>query len=91
MRKFCLPAWVGTNDPNAKYHQFGTSRIPARPFLMGAVLHSEAEILKIWRKNIAKSVGMSLAALHQWLRAIETLKRTAHRAAKLFEEDKRRR
>jgi phage gpG-like protein len=28
-------AFVGTNDPVAPFHEFGTSRIPPRPFLGG--------------------------------------------------------
>jgi hypothetical protein len=29
--------YVGTNDPVAPFHEFGTSRIPPRPFLGGAL------------------------------------------------------
>src|SRR5580704_13969933 len=37
--------YVGTNDPNGKYHEFGTGRIPPRPFLGPAMMQSEHEII----------------------------------------------
>lgn len=37
-------AYVGTNDEKAKWHEFGTSRIPPRPFLGGALAHDGDKI-----------------------------------------------
>lgn len=40
--------WVGTDVPYAKYHEFGTSKIPARPFLGGALAQNEEKIKDIF-------------------------------------------
>jgi len=37
-------AYVGSNDPKAEWHEFGTSRIPPRPFLGGAANAKQEEI-----------------------------------------------
>jgi phage gpG-like protein len=37
-------AYVGTNDKKAEFQEFGTSRIPPRPFLAGAAAAKHAEI-----------------------------------------------
>jgi HK97 gp10 family phage protein len=37
-------SFVGTDNPIAKFQEFGTSRIPARPFLGGALIAKEHEI-----------------------------------------------
>jgi hypothetical protein len=38
---------IGTNDPHAAFMEFGTSRIPPRSFLVGAMMAKQAEIHKI--------------------------------------------
>jgi phage gpG-like protein len=40
-------AYVGSNNPKALWHEFGTSRIPPRPFLEGAANAKHAEIGKL--------------------------------------------
>jgi phage gpG-like protein len=40
-------AFVGSNNPKALWHEFGTSRIPPRPFLEGAANAKHAEIGKL--------------------------------------------
>jgi HK97 gp10 family phage protein len=47
-------AYVGTDNPYAKYQEFGTSRIPARPFLGGAIAQEEHRIPEIVHKALAK-------------------------------------
>ena len=47
-------AYVGTNLEYAKYLEFGTSRMPARPFLGGAVAQEEHRIPEIVHKALAK-------------------------------------
>jgi phage gpG-like protein len=37
-------AYVGSNDKKALFHEFGTSRIPPRPFFGGAVNAKHSEI-----------------------------------------------
>ena len=46
-------AAIGTNDPVAEYQEFGTARIPARPF-MGPAAYRKG-------KDAAKAVGLSVA------------------------------
>jgi HK97 gp10 family phage protein len=43
--------WVGTNDEKAAWHEFGTSRIPARPFLGGAVAAKGEEVKEVFGKE----------------------------------------
>lgn len=45
--------YVGTNDPIAKYHEFGTSRIPARPFLSAAAMRQEDKIHAMIQRTMA--------------------------------------
>ena len=47
-------AYVGTNLEYAKYQEFGTSRIPPRPFLGGAIAQEEHRIPEIVHKALAK-------------------------------------
>lgn len=47
-------AYVGTNVEYAKYQEYGTSRIPARPFLGGAIMQEEKRIPEIVHKALAK-------------------------------------
>jgi phage gpG-like protein len=37
-------AYVGSDNPKLEWHEFGTSRIPARPVLGGALIACEHEI-----------------------------------------------
>lgn len=39
-------AYVGSDNQKAVYHELGTSRIPARPFLQGALDHEIEEIVQ---------------------------------------------
>jgi HK97 gp10 family phage protein len=47
-------AYVGTDVEYAKYQEYGTSRIPARPFLGGAIIHEEKRIPEVVHKALAK-------------------------------------
>jgi HK97 gp10 family phage protein len=38
---------IGSTDPKAIFHEFGTSRIPPRPFLWTAWEHEQREVEKI--------------------------------------------
>jgi HK97 gp10 family phage protein len=50
-------AYVGTNDPIAKYHEFGTSRIPARSFLGGALMQQEKKIHAMMERTLGATFG----------------------------------
>ena len=48
-------AWVGTNDPNAAFQEFGTSRgIPPRPFMGGAVEHEGDKVVGVLLEEVRK-------------------------------------
>jgi phage virion morphogenesis protein len=49
---------VGTNYETAQFHQFGTDRMPARPFI-GWSAAGQDEALDIMRTRIARTVGVS--------------------------------
>lgn len=51
-----LIAFVGTDDPIAKYHEFGTSHIPPRPFLRPALQQEQGFIQTEFRKAILKTM-----------------------------------
>ena len=40
-------AFVGSNNDKAIYHELGTAKIPARSFLMGAAVHTEAKVVNL--------------------------------------------
>jgi HK97 gp10 family phage protein len=45
-KTFMREAQIGSKDPVAKYHEFGTSRMPARPVLGPALYQNEKFIFK---------------------------------------------
>lgn len=51
-----LSAQIGTNDPIGKYHEYGTSRIPPRPFLRPALYQNEEMIKKL----LSDAIGIGL-------------------------------
>lgn len=50
---------VGTNNPLGKYHEFGTRKIPPRPFLRPA-LHQEQDFIK---KQIKDAIAKALMGM----------------------------
>jgi hypothetical protein len=49
--------YVGTNDPIAKYHEFGTRTNPPRPFLSAAAMRQEDKIHAKIVRTIAATFG----------------------------------
>jgi HK97 gp10 family phage protein len=47
-------AYVGTDIEYAKYQEYGTSKIPARPFLGGAIMQEEKRIPEIVHEALAR-------------------------------------
>lgn len=45
-------AYVGTDDEKAAFHEFGTSKIPARPFLRGALDHKITDIVEATGRRV---------------------------------------
>jgi HK97 gp10 family phage protein len=50
-------AYVGTDIEYAKYQEYGTSRIPARSFLGGALHAKEKELIDIFGHGVVKAIG----------------------------------
>ena len=48
--------YVGTDNEKAKWHEFGTATIPARPFLGGAVTACEEEIVELIGHHIKMAI-----------------------------------
>jgi HK97 gp10 family phage protein len=74
-------AYVGTDDPIAKYHKFGTSKIPARPFLGGALMQQEAKIPRVIARTMAAALSNGGPAYHE-------LRELLHLAHGLYHEAK---
>jgi HK97 gp10 family phage protein len=49
-------AEIGSNNDKALWQEYGTSRIPPRSFLGGALTHKEAEIVKMIGQDIVKVI-----------------------------------
>jgi HK97 gp10 family phage protein len=45
-------AYVGSDNPKAEWHEFGTPKIPARPFLGGAIIECEERITDMLGKHV---------------------------------------
>ncbi len=50
-----MSAYVGSNNMKAVYHEFGTSRVPPRPFLGPAAMGAEKQIHEIAQREVAKA------------------------------------
>jgi HK97 gp10 family phage protein len=50
-------AYVGTDIEYAKYQEFGTSKIPARSFLGGALVAKHDELIDIFGHGVVKAIG----------------------------------
>ncbi len=52
-----VSAYVGTNDKKAAIHEFGGGHVPPRPFLGPATAMSEADIVKIAQRQVARAMA----------------------------------
>jgi phage gpG-like protein len=84
--------YVGTNDPIAPYHEYGTSRIPPRPFLGGALAAAGDEIPKIFGRLVSAAIIQGGPNYHELRELLHVLKDVYHEgkdAAEDFMEDDR--
>lgn len=49
-------AQIGSNLDRAKFHELGTSRMPPRPFLMGAAVAKGQEVADVIGSHIIKAI-----------------------------------
>jgi phage gpG-like protein len=79
---------VGTNDETAEFHEYGTSKMPARPFMLPAALEAFKEIEASANHYINAALrgqGMNstrLATILHRVRLILEIAREVHRIAK---------
>lgn len=57
-------AYVGSNNPKAKWHELGTSRVPPRSFLRGAAMAKQKEVHQIVRDDLGRYLSNPDVAIH---------------------------
>ena len=75
-------AYVGTNDPTAKYHEFGTSEMPAR----AALMRQEEKIHAMIERTIAATFDRGGPHYRELREAIHLL-HMVYEKGKEFAED----
>lgn len=65
-----LEAVIGTNSPIAPYHEFGTDKMPPRPFIGPALVHNKENIERIIGGFAASALVPELAG-EGWKRDIQ--------------------
>jgi HK97 gp10 family phage protein len=78
--------YVGTNDPIAKYHEFGTATIPARPFLSAAAMRQEDKIHAMIVRTVAATFDRG-GPHYRELRKLFHILHMLYREGKKFAED----
>jgi HK97 gp10 family phage protein len=48
--------YVGSDNDKALWHEFGTSKVPPRPFLSGAAMHKEKEVHEVIGNKIVAAL-----------------------------------
>jgi phage gpG-like protein len=93
-----LKGEVGSNLDKAVWHEFGTSRIPARPFLSAAAMQMEREIHKMAAKAVMAVIagrglhGSEMAELIHLLRHVgHAVKEATDKALETDDERSRKR
>jgi phage gpG-like protein len=78
--------YVGTNDPVAAYHEFGTSRMPPRPFLSMAAIVKEKAIHEMADRIVAATVQRGGANYRELREILHIAKEAAQKMKELFDE-----
>jgi hypothetical protein len=68
-------AYVGTNDPVAKYHELGTRTIPPRSFLGEAAMRKEDKIHEMMGKAVVGTFAHGGEVYHALHMAYESAKK----------------
>ena len=77
-------ATVGSNSDIAVYQELGTSRIPPRSFLAGALHHEIPEILKMAGKVARATIAPG--GRSELMELLHILKHVGHELKKTFQE-----
>jgi hypothetical protein len=72
---------VGSDDDVAVYQELGTSKIPPRPFLMGAAVAMEPKIHALFKRAVIAVIagkGLHSSELGELLHVLHAVKHAAH-------------
>jgi phage gpG-like protein len=73
--------YVGSNNDKAVWHELGTSRIPPRPFLMGAAIRMEPVIHAMAAKAVVAVIagrGLHGSEMAELLHLLHTIRHVGH-------------
>jgi phage gpG-like protein len=73
--------YVGSNNDKAVWHELGTSRIPPRPFLMGAAIAMEDKIHKLAARAVMAVIlgkGLHASEMGELIHLLHTIRHVGH-------------
>jgi phage gpG-like protein len=73
--------YVGSNNDKAVWHELGTSRIPPRPFLMGAAIRMEPLIHAMAAKAVVACIagkGLASAEMRELMHLLHAIRHAGH-------------
>lgn len=77
-------AYVGSNNDKAVWHEYGTSKVPPRPFLMPAAVRMERPIRAMARRRVAEAFHKG----HELREILHIIKHAAENVKEKVEEFK---
>ncbi len=78
--------YVGSNNPKAVWHEFGTGHVPPRPFLSSAAAACEHEIHEIAHREVGKAIAGG-KAFGEWKHVFHLLHRAYDNIKEALPED----
>jgi phage gpG-like protein len=78
--------YVGSNHPEATWHELGTSRIPPRPFLASAAMGKESEIHEIIGRLVFGAMIRGGPEYREFMEILHAFKRAYHAGKELLDE-----
>jgi phage gpG-like protein len=78
--------YVGSNHPEATWHELGTSRIPPRPFLSIAAMGKEGEVHEIMGRLVFGAMVHGGPHYREFIEVLHALRHAYHEVKKLGEE-----
>jgi HK97 gp10 family phage protein len=81
-----MEGYVGSNNDKAVWQELGTSRIPPRSFLAGALHHEAPEIVKMAGKVARATIAPGGLRGSEFMELLHVLKHVGHELAETFKE-----
>jgi hypothetical protein len=78
--------YVGSNHPEAVWHELGTKHIPPRPFLSTAAMAKEREIHDMAGRLVFGAIVHGGPNYRKFMEAVHALRHMAYQAKEFFEE-----